>query len=69
MSSFFIIDISLGRDQSQMDFKFNVRHMTLQGGWVNICDTKENFNKHQFSNMCHWVLNLVVNHKKEYTVL
>ena len=54
----------LRRGQSQFDFKFSYRHMTLLGGWVNFCDSKENFNKHRCLKMSYWVF-LVVSHEKK----
>ena len=49
--------------QSQIDFKFSQRHMTLLGGWVN-CASREKFNKQQFSKTFYWLF-LVASHKKE----
>ena len=52
------------KSQSQIDFKFSQRRMMFLGGWVNFCDAKKHFNKHQFSKMSHWVFLVVSEEKK-----
>ena len=35
--------------ESQIDFKFSLRHMTLLVEWVNFCYVKGSFNRHRVS--------------------